>query len=219
MNPRLWKPALSLVILLSLTAAVGLFSLGSAGSAQSPARPAGQPPSRLPIGPKEPAKPGEPAKDASEPLPPAATAENSKAAAAPSVSAEAGNAAERRQLLETIGALIAAHCYQTYFNIGLLADGRAKGVYNDKDATRVLDSIHSILGTVDQRLAALDKLALEKDDRAGLGQMRELSRLLRRQAEDLQAFWDNGREDDAVLYESSRKDSWAAISRLLGIGR
>jgi hypothetical protein len=121
--------------------------------------------------------------------------------------------------LETIGALIAAHCYQTYFNIGLLADGRAKGIYNDRDANKILDSILSILATVDQKLTALDKLALEKEDRASLAQMRELSVLLRRQANDLQAVWDNGREDDAARYESSRKDAWAAISKLLGVGR
>ena len=101
----------------------------------------------------------------------------------------------------------------------LLADGRAKGAYTDKDANRLLDSILSILGTVEQKITALDKLALDKDDRASLAQMRELSGLLRRQATHLQSLWDSGREEDAARYESIRKDAWAAISKLLGASR
>ena len=220
MNRRLWKPALTLVVLLVLTTAIGLLSRGNTSSAQSPVD---EPAKPMPEGPKEyiPPKTVGPAK-AGPASPPAAAPqaeESSKAATTPKVSAEGGTATERRQLLETIGALIAAHCYQTYFNIGLLADGRAKGIYNDRDANKVLDSVLSILATVDQKLTALDKLALEKEDRASLAQMRELSVLLRRQANDLQAVWDTGREDDAARYESSRKDAWAAISKLLGVGR
>src|SRR5207237_7148700 len=41
----------------------------------------------------------------------------------------ANTAQERRQLLEAVGALTAANCYQTYLNIGLIADGKAKGAY------------------------------------------------------------------------------------------
>ena len=220
MNRRLWKPALTLVVLLVLTTAIGLLSRGNTSSAQSPVD---EPAKPMPEGPKEyiPPKTVGPAKavPASPPAAASQAEESSKAATTPKVSAEGGTATERRQLLETIGALIAAHCYQTYFNIGLLADGRAKGIYNDRDANKVLDSVLSILATVDQKLTALDKLALEKEDRASLAQMRELSVLLRRQANDLQAVWDNGREDDAARYESSRKDAWAAISKLLGVGR
>jgi hypothetical protein len=224
MNRGLWKPALPLVILLALTTAVGLLSRSNTSSAQSPMNaPVDEPASKVADVPKTatPPKTVEPAKPVT--APPAAVTreagENSRTATSPKVSAEAGNVAERRQLLETIGTLIAAHCYQSYFNIGLLADGRAKGTYNDKDANKLLDSILSILGTVEQKLTALDKLALDKDDRASLAQMRELSGLLRRQANDLQALWDSGREEDAARYESTRKDAWAAISKLLGVGR
>src|SRR5215472_16488111 len=220
MNRRLWKPALTLLVLLVLTTAIGLLSRGNSSSAQSPVD---EPAKPMPEGPKEYVPPTkvEPAK--AGPASPVAAApqaeEIPRAATTPKVSAEGGTAAERRQLLETIGALIAAHCYQTYFNIGLLADGRAKGTYNDRDAAKVLDSILSILATVEQKLTALDKFPLEKEDRASLAQMRELSALLRRQANDLRAVWADGRDEDAVRYESSRKDAWAAISKLLGVGR
>jgi len=141
----------------------------------------------------------------------------SRPAAKPGDGAKTGE--DRRQLLETVGALTAAHCYQTYLNIGLIADGRAKGTYSEKDAYRVLDSVLSFLDSVDRKLAALQKLDLDKLDRDSLDQMRALSALLRQQGKELQNFWDSGKDDDAAKYENVRKDSWAALSRLLGIGR
>jgi hypothetical protein len=225
MNRGHWKPAISLVVLLVLSSAIGLLSRGNTSSAQSSTNaPVDEPPPKVADDPKaaNPPRPAEPANNRVTAAPAAVVpqaGDNPKTATTPKVSAETGNATERRQLLETIGALIAAHCYQTYFNIGLLADGRAKGTYKDKDATKVLDSILSILGTVQKKLTALDKLALDVDDRASLAQMRELYGLLRRQADDLQSLWDNGREEDAARYENTRKDAWAAISKLLGVGR
>ncbi len=140
-------------------------------------------------------------------------------APAASVSQSPKTAKERRQLLEILGALTAANYYQTYLNLGLLADGKAKGAYTDKDASKVLDSILSLLDSVDRKLAALAQIDLDKEDRVSLEQMRALSSLLRQQGKELQAFWDSGKDEDATRYESARKDSWAAISKLLGIGR
>ena len=224
MNRGLWKPALSLVVLLVLTSVVTLLCRGNSSSAQSPASDPADEPTAEPADVPKPVKPPktvEQAKPAPAPQPTTApqAREPSKAAATPKALAVAGNAAERRQLLETVGALIAAHCWQTYFNIGLLADGRAKAIYNAKDANKILDSILSIIGTVDEKLTAIDRLALDKEDLTRLAKMRELSVLLRRQANNLQSLWDNGREEDAARYESSRKDAWAGISKLLGVGR
>src|SRR5262245_23679404 len=127
--------------------------------------------------------------------------------------------ADRRRLLETVGALTAAHCYQTYLNIGLIADGKAKGTYNRQDAYQVLDSILSLQNSVDRNLAALTKLGLDKRDLESLEQMRDLSALLRQQGRDLKGFWDSGKDEDAARYDDTRKDSWAAIGKLTGIGR
>ena len=102
-------------------------------------------------------------------------------------------------------------------NIGLIADGKSKGNYSEKDAFKVLDSVLSLLDTVDRKLGQLAKADLEKEDRNSLEQMRKLSALLRQQGKVLQTYWDSGREDDAAKYEDIRKDSWAVISKLLGI--
>ena len=130
------------------------------------------------------------------------------------------HAADHRELLETIGTLTArAHCYQSYLNISLLNDGRVKGVYSEKEAAGLLDSVLSVLDSVDRKLAALGKINLNREDHDSLEQMRDLSDLLRRQGRQLQTFWDSGKEADAAKYEEARKDSWAAISKLMGTGR
>ena len=149
----------------------------------------------------------------------APAAETPKSAPAAKSSQSPPTAEERRLLLEILGALTAANYYQTYLNLGLLADGKVKGAYTDKDASKVLDSILSLIDSVDRKLAALAKINLDKEDRLSLEQMRALSSLLRQQGKELQAFWDSGKDEDAARYESARKDSWAAISKLLGIGR
>ncbi|TMQ30046.1 MAG: hypothetical protein E6K70_24810 [Planctomycetota bacterium] len=87
-------------------------------------------PRRLPVGPESP----EPAR--SEPV--------STAAEPP--------ASEHSQLLETIGTLTSAHYYQTYLNIGLIADGKARGTYTEADAVKVLESVLSLLKSVDRKL-------------------------------------------------------------------
>jgi hypothetical protein len=138
---------------------------------------------------------------------PAASADDSKAAQ------------ERRQLLEAVGALTSAHCYQTYLNLCLVADGKAKGTFTDKDAYKVLDSLLSLLSSMDRNLAALAKMDLDKRDLESLDQMRGLSALLGQQGKELKAFWDSGSEEDATRYDDARKNSWAAIGRLTGIGR
>jgi hypothetical protein len=126
---------------------------------------------------------------------------------------------ENRQLLEAVGVLTAAHCYQTYLNIGFIADGKATGNYTENEAYQFLDRIVSLLDVVDRKLAVLGTMNLGQEDQASLKQMRELSDLLHRQGKQLETFWDSGKDEDAAKYDDIRKDSWAAISKFTGIGR
>src|SRR5579864_6968718 len=141
---------------------------------------------------------------------PAKPAEGSKPFEAPK---------DRRVLLETIGTLTASHYYQTYLNIGLIADAKAKGTYSEKDAYRLLDSVLSLLDSVDGKLADLAKLGIDANDRDTLEQMRKLSKQLREQGKALQTSWNTSKDEDFAKYESIRKDSWVAISKLLGINK
>jgi hypothetical protein len=125
-------------------------------------------------------------------------------------------AEDRRQLLETVGALTAAHAFQTYLNLGLIADSKAKGTYSDRDARKLLDSVMDLQNIVDKKLTTLSKIDLDKEDAASLEDMRTLSDLLRKQRKELEAFWDSGKPEDEARYENVRKDSWAALSKLMG---
>jgi hypothetical protein len=164
----------------------------------------------------------EPAPAAAEPAQlvdarPARAEEAKVAEVKPAAAAPAKNLPEdRRVLLETVGTLTAVHAFQTYLNIGLIADGKAKGTYSDRDARKVLDQVLRMQDSVDEKLAAIGKTELAKDDRASLEDMRTVSDLLRKQAKELEAFWESGKEADEVRYEEVRKDSWAALNRLMG---
>jgi hypothetical protein len=182
-----------------------------------------KPDNNTPLKPTETAKP-EPARDAPEPVPEALGSVGKQVDRKPTDPAKVAGgenkkAGERERLLETIGSLTEAHCFQTYLNIGLIADGKAKGTYSDKDARKVLASVLSVVHLMEQKLDALDKMDLTKDDREKLEQLRAVSALLRQQGNELLAYWDNGKEEQAAKYEELRKNAWATISELMGIGQ
>lgn len=120
--------------------------------------------------------------------------------------------------LQTIGTLTAAHYFQTYLNVGFIADGKSKGTYAIEDARKVLRSVLSLADSVDRQLKTFGKRTLDKEDRDSLEQMRAISALLRRQGAELQTYWDSDQDQDFARYESLRKTSYAAISKLMGIG-
>jgi hypothetical protein len=206
MNRVFRKPALLAVLVILIGATGGAFLLRGSSEVEKAAE--------VPKAKAQTAK-AAPAPKASQPAKPS---ETPKPAVVPSTSEKAKNP-DRGRLLEAAGTLTAANCYQTYLNLGLIADGKAKGTYTRKDAYKILDSILALLDSVDGKLAGLAKIDLDKEDRQSLEQMRDLSALLRRQAKELEAFWDSGKEADQGRYESTRKDAWAAIGKLTGIGR
>ena len=165
-------------------------------------------PRPAPVAPAPAAEPTEPVAEPARPEP----ADGAKPAAARST-------AERDQLLETIGSLTSAHYFQTYLNIGFVADGKSAGTYTEKDARRVLDSILSLVNSLDKKLEGLEKVELSKEDRDRLEQLRAVSALLRQQGKELQLFWETGKTDNAERYEALRKNAWVTISKLMGIGQ
>ncbi len=139
------------------------------------------------------------------------------AAARPSDKALAPMATPDTSSLRTIGTLTAAHFFQTYLNISLIAEGKAKGTYTNEDAHKVLCSVLSLVDSVDQQLESLGQRTLDPEDRASLQQMRAISELLRRQGAELQTCWDSGQDQDTSRYESLRQVSYTAISKLMTI--
>ena len=160
----------------------------------------------------------EPPPAAAEPRPvvvaaaePAAPREAPKPAVVPAKASE-----DRARLLEALGTLTAAHYFQTYLNIGFIADGKTRGTYTDRDARKVLDSVLSLVNSTERKLEALEKIDLSSGDRARLVELQAVSALLRQQGKELQAWWDAGKDENAARYEALRQSAWAAILKLMG---
>ena len=121
----------------------------------------------------------------------------------------------QEMLLEALGGLSAAHLYQSYLNIGLLADGVEGEVYSRADARKVLATVTGLMDTVDKQLARLPEEKLKKDERAALLRIRSLTTLLRTQIEELQAYWESGDKNHAKRFHKLREEAWAGIKELL----
>jgi len=125
----------------------------------------------------------------------------------------------RRELLETVGALSAAHLYQTYINIGVIADAKAEELYEEKQARELLGTLDTLMDTVDRNLAKVAAGKLDKDDRESLQSIRKTAALLRRASTELRDAWAGKDRTAAAKYEKSRKEAWTAIAELLELER
>jgi hypothetical protein len=155
-----------------------------------------------------------------DPAPPAAAAVGARREPSPErrpATSEDANA--NVQLTETVGLLSGLYLYQSYLNIGLLADGKAERLYDDKAARSVLDSILNPLETVDKQLAKIGKQARSGGDRDAVDRIRIMVDLLRRQGKELKAFWDSGSPEDGARYEATRQEAWKQISATLGFDK
>jgi hypothetical protein len=195
-----WALAVSLAFVAAGGAA--FFSRGGSHAAQKESAPsAAEPPKPVVLATAEPVKPAE----ATTPR------ESQKPAAGPANASD-----ERARLLEALGTLTSAHYFQTYLNIGFIADGKTRGTYTDRDARKVLDSVLSLVNSTERKLEALEKIDLTAGDRARLVELQAVSALLRQQGKELQAWWGTGKDDNASRYEALRQNAWASILKLMG---
>ncbi len=118
-------------------------------------------------------------------------------------------------LTETVGLIASLQLYQTYLNIGLLADARAEGVYEPLVVAQLLGSAAGPLDKVDAQLGKVEKLKLAKEDIQAVARLRKIAGLLRVQSKELAAFWDTGKEEHGTKYESARQAAWKELNSLL----
>jgi hypothetical protein len=139
------------------------------------------------------------------------------AAAAGEPSRPPNTAEVKDRSLETVGSLTAAHLYQGFLLIGLLADARERDVYTAAEAEKLLDSVVRMLDTVDHRLGQLLDGTLKDEDREAVEKARHLSDLLRSQARELRAYWHTGDRKHVEKFQKTRQESWAGIQTVLGV--
>ena len=112
--------------------------------------------------------------------------------------------------LETVGLLAGVHLYQTHLNIGLLADAAESDVYTTEEANKLLDGVVAMMDTVDMELAGAP-------DRDASQKARDVAGLLRTEAAELRAYWDNGDQDHVDRFHKAREQAWAGVKTFLHI--
>jgi hypothetical protein len=117
---------------------------------------------------------------------------------------------------ETLDSLVGIHLYQSYLNIGVLADATEGEVYSPEEAGKLLDRVTALMDKVDRQLARLDETGKVKDAKA-LERARRLTGLLRSQAWELRQYWVLGGDEHAKRYHSARTEAWAGITEWMGI--
>jgi hypothetical protein len=126
-------------------------------------------------------------------------------------------AEENSVLLESVGLLAGVQLYQTYLNIGLLADAFAEDVYTPAEAAQLLGSVVGPLEKVEKQLEKVAALKLTKEDAAAIARMKRIAALLRQQGKSLQSVWDTGLEEHTKKYEEARQAAWKEVSDLLDL--
>jgi hypothetical protein len=119
--------------------------------------------------------------------------------------------------METVGLLASLYFYQAHMNLGVLADCKAEGVYETKQAKELVMSVLVPLEAVEKRLHAVAKTAPTKEDRATMEQWAKCAVPLRRQGAELLLYWDTGDNEHLLRYQSTRKEAWDGLRALLGL--
>jgi hypothetical protein len=124
---------------------------------------------------------------------------------------------QRERFLATLNNLTQVHLYQSYLNIGLLADSTESEVYTSEETQKWLDRTVGQLEAVDKQLDALARLDLDAEERKGIERCRSISGLLRTQATELREYWKKSDKDHAMRYHKARDAAWARLSEVLQI--
>jgi hypothetical protein len=151
--------------------------------------------------------------------PPAAVADNGAAppaqvAGPPAPAVPAGTIL--KEAPPELDRLVGVHLYQSYLNIGVLADATEGDVYTPAEGNKLLDRVTALMDDVDRQLTRLEEAGKLKDSKS-LERARRLTTLLRSQAGELRRYWATGREEHAKRYHKARTEAWAGIKELMGI--
>lgn len=119
--------------------------------------------------------------------------------------------------METIGLVTTLYLYQTYLNIGLLADCRSEEVHEEKQVQKLLATLVPPLDAVEKQLRDLAKSAGSSTEHASVEKLLDVIPPLRKQGQELQEFWETGKEEHAQRYHPARRDSWQKLSGVLGL--
>jgi hypothetical protein len=121
--------------------------------------------------------------------------------------------------LEMVGSMSAAHLYQSYLNINLVADAVENDLYALDEGSTMLTTVANLMDGVDKQLEKLSKMDLTPEDLQDVQRIRALSSLLRVQIAALYLYWQSGDSKHLKAYHQTREKAWQALSDVLGLDK
>jgi hypothetical protein len=121
------------------------------------------------------------------------------------------------RLLEALGCQSSVHLYQTYLNIGLIADAVENEACTATEGSNMLKTVAGLMDVVDKQLEAVNMMDIREEDKEGVQRIRAISSLMRVQLASLQAYWLSGENQHVVRYHQTREQAWSELKQVLGI--
>ena len=122
------------------------------------------------------------------------------------------------KIKNSLNSFSAALLYNTYGLIGSIADGFGQDVYNSETAINLLDAQKKLM---DNLVNVLDDLSknnfLPEKDSIYASSASTILKGLKKQAELMQDYCNNKRQQKLNAYEEQRKKNWSAINSLMGV--
>jgi hypothetical protein len=128
------------------------------------------------------------------------------------------NDLQRERLLESIGSVSSIYLYQSYLNVGLIADAVKNDTYSKDEAVELLSTIVTLLQTVDAQMQKLESVGLDDEEVAAVKQVRSISSLIKSQTTHLQSHWKTGEKSNLDQFHQTRRQSWTELCSILGLG-
>ncbi len=122
---------------------------------------------------------------------------------------------QRERLLESVGSVSSIYLYQSYLNVGLIADGVKNDTYTKEEAGELLNTIVTLLQTVDAQMQKLENIGLDEEEVAAVKQVRNISGSIKAQTIHLQNHWKTGDKLSLDQFNQSRHESWNELRTVL----
>jgi hypothetical protein len=123
----------------------------------------------------------------------------------------------QERLLETLGCQSALHLYQSYLNIGLIADAVEHENCTPAEGIKMLNTVAGLMDVMDRQLERLSTEDLSADDKGGVQRIRAIASLMRVQLASLQAYWLSGDRKHAERYHETREQARTHLAEVLGL--
>lgn len=224
----LLRLTVGLLVVLVLAGAVGFWMMNRAlrdGRTATPTEPAvplaavapvaSQPPAALPP-PQTVAQPNA-GDDAKKPKSPPRRGQAMPITAAPGL-----ETAERERFLQVIGNLTGAQLYQSYLNIGFLADGVNAQTYQKEDTLKLLEAVNTALANMDRQMVNLAQASITAEDKKQLARIQQAIALLQTQSHELQSLCQTPdpaplKPEQLASYQKARREAWRNLAELLSL--